>query len=157
MKIAEDLLRLACNGNAPAFQFMNDITEVFHFWDDLVDRDRPLTDADVNMQMCRALLTLPRNSFYQTHFARLTTLVDNSIRNWMTATTLEREGTEGDREIAFILRSSYADLLVEVAHLCGANTLEVAVMARRVVHKEGFAGYLVNLELERAARKLTYV
>ncbi|GJH00209.1 hypothetical protein [Paraburkholderia terrae] len=142
-------------GNRAAADFVELIVRVLHFWDDLIDRDKPLDDAAINSAMLEALVTLPRNAFYRAHFDTLNTVLMNSITNWHVATKLERSGDEYRERIAYILRSSYVDLITTAAQIVGGPTyaIEVGEGVRLYAHKETWGGYLMNLRNETKARE----
>ncbi len=144
-----------CRGNQDAVRFLEDITEILHLWDDLVDRDKPLQDAQINQTMWKALITLPRNPFYASYFQQLNTLLMAAIVNWEVATHMEREPHgENDLAIAFILRSAYIDLVLGVALIVGGrdHALEMMLPARRLWHNEGFLKYRAALTDEAMIR-----
>lgn len=147
----------ALKNNESALQFVRTVAGVLHAWDDLIDRDKPVSDADVNGAFLGALVTLPRNAFYRDHFEALNTILVSSIINWRVATQIEREhACEGeDLKIAYIIRSTYVDLLVMSAAIIGGVEWAVShgYEIREWAHQEKFAGYLQNLAAERAARK----
>lgn len=145
-----------CLGNADAIRFLTDVTEVLHLWDDLIDRDHVLTDTTINRGMWKALVELPRNSFYLHNFSALNAVLVSAIVNWEVATQMERHPQgPNDKSIAFIIRSSYVDLITLVAAICGGREHAVSMMleARRLWHDEGLHGYLANLRKEQVARE----
>lgn len=140
-------------GDPGAALFIRQVFLVAHAWDDLIDRDRVLADAEIMRCFWTALIDLPVNEFYRRHFAVLHPILLNAIVNWVAATTLERQGNVKDKSIAFILRASYIDLLTMAAILAGGRDwgLEVAPEIRRWAHAENFGEYLDNLKKEREA------
>ena len=148
------MLLTAVKGNRDAADFLATIVAVLHFWDDLIDKDQQLTDKDINDAFWKALIVLPRNNFYREHFHLLNPLLMAAIHNWSAATKLEREGDSGDKHIAFILRSSYVDLITQSALLVGGPEWaeEVTPTIRRFTHSEGYEGYLKNLAEEESRR-----
>lgn len=150
-----EAVRLVCKGHPDAIRFLEDITDILHVWDDLVDKDKPLTDDQINQTMWKVLIDLPRNTFYAANFASLNTLLATAIVNWEVATRMERDPSgPDDLHIAFILRSSYIDLVLGVALIVGGreHALEMMLPARRMWHNEGFEGYCRALEMEAKAR-----
>ena len=150
-----EAVRLVCRGNPLAVQFLEDITEILHLWDDLIDRDKPLQDAAINRTMWKALINLPRNQFYSANFLFLNGLLMTAIINWELATTMERtQVDDNDLPIAFILRSSYVDLVTGVALIVGGreHALEMMLTARRLWHNEGLYGYRKALAQEQTVR-----
>lgn len=143
-------------GNESAAQFIEIMVEILHFWDDLIDKDRAIDDATVNDRMFKALVTLPRNQFYAQNFATLSVILVNAITNWHIANKFEREGMQDlyRQRIAYILRSSYVDIVTACAGIIGGMdyAIEVGEAIRLHAHKETFDGYQANLEAEFAAR-----
>jgi len=146
----------ALKGNVSALEFVRAIALVLHGWDDMVDRDHRLTDADINRIFTTALIVLPRNAFYREHFEEFNPLLMQAITNWRIATDIERNSINDHHlGIAFILRSSYVDLAVMAASIIGGIEWGVKYghKIREWAHDEKFGGFLTNLAAERAARK----
>jgi hypothetical protein len=141
-------------GNPEAVQFVVRVFRALHVWDDLVDRDKPITDDEINSVFWDLLIVLPTDPFYTKNIVLLHSTLVNAIINWHIANKLEREGDEKDRSIAFILRGAYIDLLSASAFIVGgmewANKIGPAI--RRWAHEETFDQYLENLSKECEAR-----
>jgi len=138
-------------GNRDAALFVAMVFRVFHAWDDLIDRDVPLADDEINMAFYLAMVQIPRNPFYRANFAELSPIVSQAISNWMYATDAEREAPS---EATFIVRSSYVDVLLKAAEIVGGLNYAVAAQhsIRKWVHAEGYAQYLQNLQQEAVER-----
>lgn len=141
-------------GHQPAMDFVWSIFTICHVWDDLIDRDRHVTDEEIQTAFWQAVVTLPTNPFYVQHFATLYPVFVTTIVNWRAATAMERRGEEADREIAFILRAGYADLLTMSALLVGGVewSIRVTPEIRQWMHEESYAEYRVNLQQEEVRR-----
>lgn len=148
------LLRWLRNDKAAA-DYVEMVCNVAHVWDDLIDRDKDVSDEVISEAFFEALIRLPRNPFYRKHFDHLNSVLMNSISNWQVATKLEREGGEYEKSIAFILRSSYIDLVTQSALLIADQqwACQVGEEARRLTHGETYVGYLQALADEEKARK----
>ncbi|MCH7499423.1 MAG: hypothetical protein IH886_05355 [Nitrospinae bacterium] len=151
----DELLRYALKGNVDAIYFMELINYIFHTWDDLIDKDRALSDKEINGVFWNALVDLPRSPFYVLNFVPLNAIITTAILDWQTANQFENEGDDLALEIAFIIRSTYSNILIYSALLVGGRewALHINPIARRLWHKETFAGYKVNLEKEKAVRE----
>lgn len=147
-------IQMACRGDSAAAEFLKIMFDVLHFYDDLIDKDHPIADQYVHESMWLVLVSLPRNKFYSAHFAELNPLVCTAIVNWRVANQIERSGASAQLPIAFIIRSSYIDLLIHTATLVGGAEwgVQVAAQARAVWHDEGLDGYQANLIKEKEAR-----
>lgn len=150
----EQLLRWM-KGSKEAVEFVDLVCDIAHVWDDLVDQDKEVDGDEVNRTFFNALIRLPRNSFYRKNFDHLNSVMMNSISNWQIATKLERDGGDYETSIAFILRSSYIDLITQTAMLCGGNkwACSVGEEARKITHNETYEGYLKNLDKEKRDRE----
>jgi len=143
----------ALKGNAEAVAFFDGMTKVAQVWDDMIDRDRQSTPAEINEAFWQALVLMPRNAFYRAHFAELAPLVASAIVNWHGANALEQEGSDADLDIAFATRGEYVNLLLQSALLIGGVEWAVAVapVVRRHCHSEGREKYRTNLAAQKAA------
>jgi len=137
-------------GNKQAFDFLTTMFGVLHFWDDLIDRERELEPAEVNRSMWDALVTLPENPFYFQNFHAISPVLKVAIFNWHAANAMEKTSDDLDKQIAFVLRSTYVDLVSVCAYIVGGRdwATEVALEARRETSQEGFPAYLDALTKE---------
>ena len=141
-------------GNTEAIQFVVRVFRALHVWDDLIDRDKPLTDDEINSVFWDLLVVLPTDPFYTRNIALLSSTLVNAIINWHVANKLERDGDDKDKSIAFILRGAYIDLLSASAFIVGGMqwAQEIGPAIRRWAHEETFDEYMVNLAKECEAR-----
>lgn len=147
-------LEAAC-GNRAAADYLVQIVEALHLWDDLIDKDQKITDARINSVFIHLLTELPRNPFFIQHALILTPVTLMAIQNWHVATQAERAAKPAVAlEIAFVLRSSYVDLVGLVATLCGGyeHGIDVQTRVRALAHSEGMPQYLINLANEKLSR-----
>lgn len=142
-------------GHLEACQFIEDCFQIFHTVDDLVDRDKPVETPDIINRFHRALVMLPRNGFYQQYFALLNPLVQQSITNWEIANRMEVSEAANSKEIAFILRSSYNDLITMCAEILGGHdwAIQVGMESRYHAAQEGFETYCQRLTHERREKE----
>ncbi len=135
-----DVLR----GDQGAVSFCQRLLDIAETWDNLVDRDNPITDGQINKAFDDALIMLPAHPFYQQHLQHLHPVISNAILNWRIATALERSGSTDDRAIAYSLRGSIADVVVNCVLLV-TNSIEQAIAAgqdiRRFVHQAGYVAF----------------
>jgi hypothetical protein len=141
-------------GNIEAVQFVVRVFRALHIWDDLIDRDKALTDDEINSVFWDLLVVLPTDPFYVRNIALLNSTLVNAIINWHIANKLEREGDEKDKSVAFVLRGAYIDILSAAAFIVGGMqwVQEVGPAIRRWAHEETFDEYMVNLSKECEAR-----
>lgn len=150
----KDLLRWM-KGDKSAVEYIDMMANIAHIWDDLIDKDNEVSDDEINKLFFDLLVRLPRNVFYRKHFEHMNSILVNAISNWLVATKLEREGGAYETSIAFILRSSYVDLITQAALIVGDQTwaCQVGEEVRRMTHGETYDGYIQNLALEKKERK----
>lgn len=91
------------DGDASAVEFMVAISEIAELWDDLIDKDKELTKAEIDSAMFTALVTLPCNQFFNANKQFLMPLILQSINSWQDSVELEKGG-ESDRAYALTLR-----------------------------------------------------
>lgn len=141
-------------GDAEAVQFAVRIFRAAHIWDDLVDKDKPVTDEELYAVFWDLLINLPADRFYQKNFGLLSGTLINAMMNWRIANTLEREGGQKDKSIAFVLRGAYVDILTASALIVGGVdwVKEIGPAIRRWAHEETFDQYLNNFAKECEAR-----
>lgn len=146
------LLHRAALGNLDAVEFMVDTFLVAHAWDDLIDIDRTVYPAEINGAFYIALVKIPRNHFYQQYINRLSQFIERASLDWMIATDWEKKGamTLQQSEIAYITRSSYTQIITEVALICGGfdHALDIQETVRLAMHDETVAGYMKSLRQE---------
>ncbi len=150
-----NIVNYAVKGNSEAVNFITDACEAIHFWDDLIDKDKPISDNAIDDIMDALFFRLPANQFYRNNEHLLRPIMMASIYNWQAATKMEREPKNtNDLHIAFILRSCYADLLGICAVIFHGrkNAINIICEIRRFWHSEGFDTYIKNLVDEKAKR-----
>ncbi len=114
-----ETISYAVKGNAEAEQFLLGVHRVVELWDDLIDKDKPASDADINAAFYHALIVLPRNPFYQANFALLNSIFESAILDWHTANALETKKDEQSLRISHVLRCSIQNLTIMAARIVG--------------------------------------
>lgn len=154
MDFKEIIKRLA-EYNPEAGIFIENILDLSSTWDDLIDRDKQASDSSINRAFQIALVDLPRNKFYMSHFTDLNPILVVAIENWHMANTMERGKMTDMIPVSFIIRSSYVDIITMTAMILGGHSLaqEIGIAARRFAHDEGIGGYIVALGHEESDRR----
>lgn len=129
------------NGNVEAFRFVEMVSYLANFWDDLIDRDKPMPDERINAMMWMALIDLPRNRFYQQHYPALSALMATGAMEYMVAQQFERTKDAHGLELAHNLRYGIAQVATYVAQQCGTSPEVIAEMHKRC-KPERMADYL---------------
>lgn len=109
-------LLLRAIGDHDAVDFLLDVFQIGETWDDLVDRDKPLTADDIHRAFWLALVELPNNPFYRRHGAALVPVMATMMNAWMDSVPMEQGGTQ-QRAVAYVLRDAYLEIISLVLYL----------------------------------------
>lgn len=144
------LMQTWLKGDVQAIAFIHTAFTIAHTCDDLTDRDKTVETATMQQAFWLALIELPRNRFYVEHFALLNGTLQTAFLNWQVANRLEQSDSPNAKEVAFILRSSYADLVTLCAWILGGTdwAVQVGIESRLHASSEGMAMYLDRLTKE---------
>lgn len=137
-------------GHTDAVAFCQIFFGITQIWDDVIDNDTPVTDAHINKAFWDALISLPENRFYQQHMATLLPLMRATINDWLDANAFE-QGDEHHQRLAYVLRDSVSNLVIQCAYLVGGYDWlrHVSLRVREWVYDEPFDAYIKQLQ-ERA-------
>lgn len=118
-----EFLLHAFKGNQAAVEFVLMLARVADVWDNLIDRDNPVSDEAINSAFWILAVEMPGNAFYREYIDDLRPVMATGILNWMTATRMERDDTLPHRaiEIAHVIRYSIADVVMMVTLICGGS------------------------------------
>jgi hypothetical protein len=138
-------------GHAEAIAFIHMAFTIAHTCDDLTDRDQTVETATMQQAFWMALIDLPRNRFYVEHFALLNGTLQTAFLNWQIANQLEQLDDRTAKAVAFVLRSSYTDLVTLCAWILGGTdwAVQVGIESRLHASQEGFDLYQSRLTNER--------
>ena len=134
----KELLNRVLLGNIPAIAFCETLFSISQIWDDVVDRDKPLTEFEVNGMMWEALITLPNNPFYQQYFDILNPIMQSAIVDWMDSNKLVRNDNDEHRVAAYVLRDSLTNIVIHCARLVGGFDwmMEISMDVREALYSE---------------------
>lgn len=140
--------------DADAARFVSLIFGAAHLFDDLADRDKPVTPAEVLQAFRTLAVDLPANPFYRAHFEQLHPLLDVFILSWSTANAFEAGDDEEMLRIAYVIRSDYMNLVLRAAQILHGfdYAQRISPKLRELWHVEGWQGYLKSLEAQREAQ-----
>jgi hypothetical protein len=106
-------------GNQSAMRFCADVVEVSHVWDDLVDKDKPVSSEDANAAFRKMILEIPANDFYRANFGFLHPVMIVIWAQWDASNKMEAHPIKDDVVKTFMLRASLYQLFHACAVLCG--------------------------------------
>jgi hypothetical protein len=99
-----------------AIQFILDFSDTCELFDDLIDKDKPISDAHVVRVLFKVLTEMPLNPFFDHHKARLIPIIVTGINAWLDANSLE-QGDDNDLVFAYVLRDWYMEFVAYVIYL----------------------------------------
>jgi hypothetical protein len=105
-------------GNQDALNMYAAIVDLAQTWDDLVDRDKPVTEAQVNNAFLIALVYLQCNPFYRKIQDQVLPMWLTTVSSFEAANKFEREKDEHGLEIAHVLRYAGAQIIAYAIHVC---------------------------------------
>jgi hypothetical protein len=144
-----DLAKVYFKEDEIAISFIEDLFQAWHIWDDLIDKDKPIADVDINKAFINAFIKIPRNQFYQINFGVLNPLMENAITSWLAANTLE--ATKENLEAAYELRNTYLNIIISCANIIGgvewAATVAVDVQ-KNLKKNDSFKDYIAEFNKE---------
>ena len=126
-------------GHAAAIALVETIHDVVELWDDLIDRDCEIEPERINRAFYALFVTIPRNGFYQQHFALLNPLIESAILDWHTANALERDET--GPETAYGLRCTGQAVTTMCARIIGGVEWALQVNKELRTAGESYADY----------------
>lgn len=143
-KERRDALRVrACNGDAQALAFLSMMMDVVEIWDDLIDKDKSVTDSEINAVFVSLLLGLPQNQFFERNKAFLLPILTMCVNAWFDANKLEKADEKRLRQSAWWLKQMGVELYPAVAFLTGGfdHMRTVSQEARVVLMHEDFLDF----------------
>jgi len=117
----DTLLSKACMGNHSAIRFLEAIGGLTQIWDDLIDRDKPIGDDDINDAFKFCMVEIPRNAFYRDNFLDLQPVIEQSITQWIASAKIEKTVHHDLLPGSFITRGSFNDLITRCAFIIGGS------------------------------------
>ena len=147
MPTEDELLNEMLFKDKAAIGFCKAIFRISQVLDDLIDKDKPLTDEEVIKSFWAALVWLPQNPFYLENMHTLVPMLQVFMQDWVDSTQLEK-GDEADQNAAFILRDSISGLLIHVMHIVGGYewAMDNSAAVRRYIYEDTLEDYRKGLQ-----------
>lgn len=136
--MSEDLIRRVCCNDPYAVAFVVSLGQIFQTWDDLVDRDKPVGDEQINAAFWDAL-GMVGNPFFLRHHDSILPVMRVAIADWFDANALARSEVPEHRAAAYVLRdTSTSSILLQCALLCGGydHMRGISLEIRRELYDE---------------------
>jgi hypothetical protein len=105
-------------GNEDALNMFRMFVDLSHTWDDLVDKDNPTTDVDINNAFLICLVYLQANPFYRSIQEQVWPMWLTVVSAYETANKFEKDKDPHGIEIAHGLRYAAGHIIAYAIHVC---------------------------------------
>ncbi|EGR3070233.1 hypothetical protein DMW20_11770 [Vibrio parahaemolyticus] len=144
-----DFIKKAVLGNQAAEDFCRRLFNVSQLLDDLIDKDKPITDDEIFKAFWECLIEIPKNPFYIAHSPTLIPMMQVFMMDYYDSVTLERannlnmQNNDHGKNIAFVLRDSIGSIITHCAYLVGGyqHMIEISAQTRMVIFDESLEDY----------------
>lgn len=123
---------VACKNNTDAVRFCDVFVEHCHVLDDIIDKDRPVTDERLIKSQIEMMLELTHNPFFVTNKNYLMPLIVQSFNAWLDSNLWEKHKDLRFQRAADVLKGFYHEVVYGVIFLCsGFDGLRKATKENR--------------------------
>jgi hypothetical protein len=105
-------------GNTDALAMYYLFEELAHTWDDLVDKDKFVSEDAINRAFFICLVCLPSNPFYQCIQNAILPMWVTVVSSYQTANNFEKNKDKHGVEIGHVLRYSAGSIIAYAVHVC---------------------------------------
>jgi purine-cytosine permease-like protein len=105
-------------GNQDALNMYRAFVNLAHTWDDMVDRDKPVSADDINRAFLTCLVYLPANPFYRAIQDQIMPMWLVVVSSYETANAFEKAKDPHGIEIAHSLRYAAGSIVAYAVHVC---------------------------------------
>lgn len=105
-------------GNEEALAMYQMFADLAHAWDDLIDRDKEVSEQAINNAFMICLVYLPMNKFYQAIQYAILPMWISVVSAYQTANHYEKTKDEHGIEIAHGLRYAVGNIIAYAVHVC---------------------------------------
>ena len=105
-------------GNQDALNMYRMMIDLLHTWDDLVDRDKPVAENEINNAFLICLVYLQANPFYRSIQEQIWPMWLTVVSAYETANKFERDKDEHGLEIAHNLRYAAGHIVAYAVQVC---------------------------------------
>lgn len=133
----------ACCGNASALSLLSILMDTVETWDDLIDKDKPVEETDINRVFINLLFFLPQNEFFEKNKAYLMPVIMTCINAWLDSNAMQKSHLKHERMWAWALKQMGVELYGAMAFLTGgfAHMREIADEIRQLLAHEAFEDF----------------
>ena len=108
-------------GNQDALNMYRMFIDMIHVWDDLIDKDKEVTQDDINRAFMIALAYLPSNPFFRSIQNDVIPMFVAMIHAYQTANNFEKSKDNHGIEIAHGLRYAAGHIIAYAVVVCVGN------------------------------------
>jgi hypothetical protein len=105
-------------GNEDALRMLNAFADLAHIWDDMVDKDVPVSADEINRAFLTCLVYLPANPFYRSIQNEILPMWLTVVSAYETANHFEKNKDVHGIEIAHGLRHASGNIIAYAVHVC---------------------------------------
>lgn len=105
-------------GNEDALNMYRMLVDLAHTWDDLVDKDKDVTEAEINNAFLVCLVYLQANPFYRSIQEQVWPMWLTVVSSYETANHFEKTKDPHGIEIAHTLRYAAGHIVAYAVHVC---------------------------------------
>lgn len=148
-------LRSVLRNNEAAATYCEMLFRISQTLDDLIDKDKPVTDAALVRAFWEALIELPANPFYRQHEPYLRPLMASALQDWRDSVHLERSNSYHYKTLAFVLRDQLTGIVTQCAYLVGGYEWmsQVSPSVRAHFHEDSLHDYLSGFNNPKATEE----
>lgn len=138
--------REAFKGDKSAAVLVSSIIVLVNIWDDLIDKDHPVTNTEINAAFFCALSEIPQNPFFASHRDYLQPLMDTMMTCYFCANHWEQSKDEHGMEIGHVLRYAPAFVIGAVLNIIHGGVYPHLPILYRTLCGERAAEYFQEQE-----------
>lgn len=105
-------------GNQDALNMYRMFVDLAHTWDDLVDKDKDISESEINNAFLICLVYLQANPFYQQIQRDIWPMWISVVSAYQTANQYEKDKDPHGIEIAHGLRYAAGNIVAYAVHVC---------------------------------------
>lgn len=105
-------------GNQDAFNMYQGFVDLAHIWDDLIDKDKPVSSDKINRAFLTCLVYLPANPFYRSIQDAVLPMWLVVVSSFETANKFEQDKDPHGIEISHSLRYAAGNIVAYAIHVC---------------------------------------
>lgn len=142
-----EFLTFAMRGDMDAVGLVMSVVKIADVWDNLIDKDKDVSDEDINQAFWLACVEIPRNPAFRRYQLDITSVFSMGIINWHVANKLQT-GDDHAKQIAHVTRYSIADVSLYLATAIGGPewAIEVGPELRLRSQKDKLENFLKEMK-----------